>query len=483
MPLVGIAAAVAVTTYYFAFEHARFAREVQSGTAATSSVTLPSFTELAVSTLPAGSTSNARPRHEPSVMRPETLLALAALEHAVQPRRFQNIVRVERGDSVFRMLLKGGVNGAEAQLAALALNRSADDLGGLRPGQVMTLDFGIHDGAQNRFLGLRFDARYDRTIALERQSEDGFAARYIRKEIKATLVRSSGTIEHGLFNAGLQVGLHPEPLVRLIHLLAYEVDFQRDVNRGDRFEVLLELYRDRHGNVIHYGEILYAALLLEDRRIRLYRWDGSDGQAEYFNERGESSKRTLMRTPIDGARLSSGFGLRRHPILGFSKLHRGIDFAAPTGTPIYAAGYGTIEKLGWQPGYGNAIVVRHNTELATLYAHLMSFAAEMTPGRRVPQGEIIGYVGTTGLSTGPHLHYEVHQFGRAIDPLGLKLPARQQLQGPELARFLDRSRAADAAYRGLARSGTRGLVAATHDPTKTCGLEVSDSEAAQQGCD
>ncbi len=479
--MVAIAAALALAAHYFAFEHDRFARDTERGAAPIRIVSLPGATELALPEI-AIEPAAAAPLPSP-VLRPSSLLALAALEYSTQPHRFQHVIRVDGGDSLFQALMKSGVTGADAQRAAAALSGSDTDRS-VRQGQLVTLDFGIVEGAQNRFLGLRFDATYDRTVAIERRAEDDFAARHIRKEITTELVRSNGLIEHGLFHAGLHAGLPPEPLVRLIHLFAYEVDFQRDLNRGDGFEVLLERHRDRHGRVVRYGEIYYAALMLSGRPIRLYRWQDGDGTAEYFNERGESTKKTLMRTPVDGARLSSGFGLRRHPILGFSKLHRGIDFAVPSGTPIFAAGNGTIEKLGWQPGYGNALVLRHNNELSTLYAHMMTFAVAMAPGRRVRQGEVIGYVGSTGLSTGPHLHYEVHQFGQAIDPFHLKLPARQHLVGPELKRFLDRSRAADAAFRGLAKNAERmpSVTAAADRNVPTCGIQLSDTLADQQGC-
>jgi murein DD-endopeptidase MepM/ murein hydrolase activator NlpD len=257
----------------------------------------------------------------------------------------------------------------------------------------------------------------------------------------------------------------------MINLFAFDVDFQRDVQKGDTFETLIEQHRDRNGEIVRYGNILYAALTIQGSTIKLYRWQGDDGEADYFTDKGESSRKALMRTPIDGARLSSGFGYRRHPILGYSKLHQGVDFSAPTGTPIYAAGAGQLEKMGWQGGYGNAIVIRHTKEYATLYGHMSGFAPGMQPGKRVKQGDIIGYVGTTGMSTGPHLHYEVHLAGKQIDPLSLKLPSRQRLQGAELVRYLDLVKTINARWQVLAKNGATGN-----------GIVMAGEQEADTGC-
>jgi murein DD-endopeptidase MepM/ murein hydrolase activator NlpD len=274
-----------------------------------------------------------------------------------------------------------------------------------------------------------------------------------------------------VFQAGLQAGLPPEPVVRMINLFAYDVDFQRDVQKGDSFEALIEQHRDQRGDVVRHGNILFASMMLQGQTIKLYRWQGDDGEVDYFGETGHSSRKALMRTPIDGARLSSGFGYRRHPVLGYSKMHQGTDFAAPTGTPIYAAGSGQIERIGWAGGYGNSITLRHNKEYATLYGHMSGFAPGMSLGKRVKQGDIIGFVGTTGLSTGPHLHYEVHLMNKPIDPLSLKLPSRQRLQGKELARYLDYVKSIDVRFRALARNGATGTA-----------LAAAGDQEADTGC-
>ncbi|MGH7005808.1 MAG: M23 family metallopeptidase, partial [Alphaproteobacteria bacterium] len=395
-------------------------------------------------------------------------LSLASVENAVERRSFQNVVRVQRGEYFRDLLMRSGVNGAEAQLANIAL-AGVYDVRKMRAGQLITVDFGIVGEEHNRFLGVRFDSNYDRTVWIQRQARGEYVSTEIKKELTLQVMRNDGVIDHSVFQAGLQSGLPPEPVVRMINLFAYDVDFQRDIQKGDTFETLIEQHRDRNGDIVRHGYILYASLTVQGQTIKLYRWQGEDSEVDYFSEKGESSRKALMRTPIDGARLSSGFGYRRHPILGYSKLHQGVDFAAPSGTPIYAAGAGQIEKLGWAGGYGNSITIRHTKEYSTLYGHMSGFAPGMAPGKRVKQGDIIGFVGSTGMSTGPHLHYEVHLAGKQIDPLTLKLPSRQRLQGAELARFLEMVKTIETRWQTLARNGGigNGIVLATEQEADT----------------
>ena len=201
------------------------------------------------------------------------------------------------------------------------------------------------------------------------------------------------------------------------------------------FDILLEKLHQKNGGFARWGEILYAKLTLSGKPLRLYRYKSKRHGVEYFDERGRSAQKALMKTPINGARLSSGYGRRRHPILGYTKIHRGVDFAAPRGTPIYAAGNGVISYAGRKGAYGNFITIRHNGHYSTAYAHLRNFKRGVRRGRRVTQGQIIGYVGSTGRSTGPHLHYEIHVNGRKTNPLRLKLPSGRNLKGAELRHF------------------------------------------------
>jgi len=364
---------------------------------------------------------------------------------ASPPLTEQRAVRVQRGEYFRDLLMRSGVNGADATLAQISLS-GVYDVRKMRAGQLVILHFGTVDGEQGRFIGLAFDSNYDRTVWIQRQSRGDYVATEMKKELTLQVLRNNGVIDHSVFQAGLQSGMPPEPIVRMINLFAYDVDFQGAVLKGGTFETLIEQHRDRNGDIVRYGNILYAALTIQGNTIKLYRWQGDDGEADYFTEKGDSSRKALMRTPIDGASV----------LLGYSKIHPGIDFAAPVGTPIYAAGDGQIERLGWHGGYGNAIVIRHTKDYSTLYGHMSGFAPGMQPGKRVKQGDIIGFVGTTGISTGPHLHYEVHLAGKQIDPLSLKLPSRQRLHGAEFVHFQQRVHLINACFRKLGKNGAIG---------------------------
>ena len=199
---------------------------------------------------------------------------------------------------------------------------------------------------------------------------------------------------------------------------------------------MLEKLHQKNGAFARWGDILYAKLTLSGKALRLYRYKSKRHGVGYFDERGRSAQKALMKTPINGARLSSSYGLRRHPILGYTKVHRGVDFAAPSGTPVFAAGNGVVAYAGRKGAYGKYIKIRHNGRYSTAYAHLRGFKRGIRRGRRVTQGQTIGYVGSTGRSTGPHLHYEIHVNGRKINPLRLKLPSGRKLKGAEFRNFI-----------------------------------------------
>jgi murein DD-endopeptidase MepM/ murein hydrolase activator NlpD len=227
------------------------------------------------------------------------------------------------------------------------------------------------------------------------------------------------------------------------------VDFQREIQPNDKFEVLYDQYVNGAGELVHAGQIRYAMLELSGKPIRIYHYVPADGKADFFDPRGESVRKALLRTPIDGARLTSRFGMRQHPILGYTAMHRGIDFAAPTGTPIQAAGNGTVEFIGPNGGYGNYVRIKHTNAFSTAYAHLSGFAKGLRKGGRVSQGQAIGYVGSTGSSTGPHLHYEVLSGGTQINPLSIKVASSRKLEGKELERYKAHLREIDALLRAV----------------------------------
>jgi murein DD-endopeptidase MepM/ murein hydrolase activator NlpD len=221
----------------------------------------------------------------------------------------------------------------------------------------------------------------------------------------------------------------------MIRLFSYDVDFQRDLQPGDKFEVFYRVFYDGDGRAVKSGDVLFARLNTKGRTFGLYRYTTADGDTEYFDEQGRSNKKALMRTPIDGPRISSGFGLRRHPILGYSRMHKGLDFAAPTGTPIMAAGDGVVEFAGGARGFGRLIKLKHFGRYETYYGHMSRIAKGIHRGAHVKQGQVIAYVGSAGMATGPHLHYEVHVDGKAINPASNKVPINKTLQGKALAAF------------------------------------------------
>jgi murein DD-endopeptidase MepM/ murein hydrolase activator NlpD len=352
------------------------------------------------------------------------------------PAQVERVVEARRGDTFMKLMLGAGVDRGEAH-AAIDAMKGVFNPRDLRPGLAVTVTF-TPEGEKEvdrRFDGFRFDAEADRAVVVMREDTDGFRAEAIERELDSRKVRAAGEIESNLYTAAQKAGLPAGVLVELIRLYSWDVDFQRDIQPGDRFDVMVERMHYADGEVARWGDIVYAELTLSGQKYPLYRFKGARGDIDYFDASGQSAQKALMKTPIDGARLSSGFGRRKHPILGYTRVHQGVDFAAPSGTPIYAAGNGSIEQIGRNGGYGKYIRIRHNGRFDTAYAHMSRFASGLKRGSRVRQGQVIGYVGTTGRSTGPHLHYEIHVEGRQTNPMRLKLPSGRKLKGSELIAF------------------------------------------------
>ena len=287
-----------------------------------------------------------------------------------------------------------------------------------------------------RVMSLSFRPDVDREIVARRNLDGGYDAQAIQKKLTAQLYRASGVIDASLFMSTAAAGVPDRVTSNLMRLFSYDVDFQRDIHSGDGFEVFFTRYFDENGATVKTGDILFAALTLQGERKALYRHQREPGrEPEYFDANGKSIKKSFLRTPIESARVSSGFGMRRHPILGYSKMHKGIDFAAPTGTPVLASGDGAVELAGRAGGYGNYIRIRHTADHKTAYAHLSGYARGIKTGVNVTQGQVIGYVGSTGRSTGPHLHYEIMVNGAQVNPANVKLDTNQPLTGPALAAF------------------------------------------------
>ena len=249
---------------------------------------------------------------------------------------------------------------------------------------------------------------------------------------KEVVVRN--IIKNNLYSSAMEVGIEPNIIVEFARVFGFEVDFQRDIRKGDWFEILYEKFEDDNNKVRDTGKIIYASMYVNGEEINLYNFKYNN-EEEFYDIKGKSITKSLMKTPINGARLSSSFGMRKHPILGYNKMHRGTDFAAPSGTPIMASGSGIVTRARWCGGGGNCVKIKHNSTYQTIYAHMKAFAKGIKEGRKVKQGQIIGYVGSTGLSTGPHLHYEVIVNGKKVNSQKLKLPSGKTLRGEERKQF------------------------------------------------
>lgn len=355
-----------------------------------------------------------------------------------RPKPVSRTVRVQRGDTLMTALARASVSHEDAYAAVTAL-RDVFNPRDLSAGAELTVNFqplGLHEGAGDSFRGFEFMPSIEKTVGVARTWDNRFESYTSKTKLTHEQTRASFTIQNSLYVDAVDAGVPPPVVVEMIRAFSFDVDFQRDLQPKDRFDLLYDRIRDAGGNIVGSGDVIFASLLLSGKKLEIYRFRGDDGTYDYYNSKGESTRKALMRTPIDGARLSSRYGRRRHPILGYTKVHKGIDFAAPSGTPIMAAGSGVVVDARWYGAYGRYVRIRHNSTYSTAYAHMSRFAKGIRRGTRVSQGQIIGYVGTSGRSTGPHLHYEVIANNRQVNPLSVKLPTGRTLRGAERDRFL-----------------------------------------------
>jgi len=353
---------------------------------------------------------------------------------------------VTKGDTLARLLKRGGVKAGTAQRAVRALGSTFNPKK-LQLGQKVTLYFKAEDTSlPTDFTGFGIAPDYATEIRVEGNMDDGFRARTLERAFETKPIAAKATISNSLYLSAKKAGIPDSVIVELIRAFSWDVDFQRDIRKNDGLKVLYSQIYDDKGVLKKSGDIDFASLTLSGKQHTIYRYTNSKNQTRYFDETGASAQKALMRTPINGARLSSRFGKRKHPILGYTKMHKGVDFAAPRGTPIYAAGDGVIVYAGKKGGYGNYVRIRHNQEFNTAYAHMRNVAKKIRKGTRVTQGQIIGYAGSSGRSTGSHLHYEILKKGRQTNPLRVKMPSGKKLTGTELARFQEVRKQIDARY-------------------------------------
>ncbi len=278
----------------------------------------------------------------------------------------------------------------------------------------------------------------DKTKSLEIiREKDSFYAKDVAVLLNKSLSKSSAVVESNFMSSLRSLGLSNNSIIELINSYSYQIDFQRQVKKGDTITVINEKFITKDGKYSHTGKILYVSLNLSGKEHNIYRYspDDSPNNHMFFSEDGKSVKRSLLRTPVKLVRVSSRYGNRQHPTLGYTKMHKGVDFAAPVGTEIYAAGHGVITEIGWKSGYGKFIQIKHSQNLSTAYAHASNFAKNLRVGSRVKQGQVIAYVGSTGRATGAHLHYEVKISGKHVNPMSVKTTPGVELTGKQLARF------------------------------------------------
>ena len=287
----------------------------------------------------------------------------------------------------------------------------------------------VLDQTNNTIKKFIFQISNTEKIYLSKDNEGAkFNQKILTLKLDKKVIFKENTILQSLYKAATDQNIPPNTIIEFARIYGFQVDFQRDIREDDKFQIMYEVFIDKNKKVIETGEIIFANLKLSGQDNSLYYFDKEDVIGHY-DKNGKSVQKALMKTPINGARLSSSFGLRKHPIDGFTKMHRGTDFAAPKGTPIMASGNGIIKKVGWCGGGGNCIKIRHNSTYETVYAHMSKFARGMKTGVRVKQGQTIGFVGSTGKSTGPHLHYEVIVNGKKVNSQTLKLPSGKILKG------------------------------------------------------
>jgi murein DD-endopeptidase MepM/ murein hydrolase activator NlpD len=374
-----------------------------------------------------------------AAVAPSAGAADAAAADAPEPDSpMVKVVAVEKGDTLINILVDSGIGRAEAMAAIDAL-RPVFQPRELMPGHEITINFGNAGGESSedgalQLASLSLQPSLERDVVVNRDDDGRFVAEAIERPLSVEVALAAGSIGSSFFEAARDAAVPLDALTQVIKSFSYDIDFQREIQPGARFEIVYERHEDENGRLVRSGKVLYAALVQNGTTKEIYRFEPSDGAADFFNAKGESVRKELLRTPLDVVRVTSKFGMRKHPILGYSRMHKGVDFAAGTGTPIFAAGNGVIARIEKQRGYGNYILIRHNSKYSTAYAHMSRFAKGLKKGSKVNQGDVIGYVGSTGMSTGPHLHYEVLVDGKHVNPMDIKLAGRK-LEGKELERF------------------------------------------------
>ena len=338
---------------------------------------------------------------------------------------------IQNNDTLEKILKKYKVKNEDIKNISDKLKQKK--FGNIYSGRKLNLVIKKLEGGFNTVVNIVYTVNNTTSIEIRKSKNDFVINENILQLYKRETV-AKNIIKNNLYSSAMEVGIEPNIIIEFARIFGFEVDFQRDIRKGDWFEILYEKFEDDNNKVRDTGKIIYASMYVNGEEINLYNFEYENDE-EYYDIKGKSITKSLMKTPINGARLSSSFGMRKHPILGYNKMHRGTDFAAPSGTPIMASGSGTVTRARWCGGGGNCVKIKHNSTYETVYAHMRSFAKGVREGKKVKQGQIIGYVGSTGLSTGPHLHYEVIVNGKKVNSQKLKLPSGKILKGEAREKF------------------------------------------------
>ena len=338
---------------------------------------------------------------------------------------------IKNNDSIEKILKNYNIKNEDIKEISVKLKEKK--LSNIYSGRKLSLIYKKLQNNTNTVVNLVYPVNNTSSIEI-RKSQNNFIIKENILQLYKKEVVIKNIIKNNLYSSAINAGVEPNIIVEFARIYGFEVDFQRDIRKGDWFEILYEKFEDDNNKVRDTGKIIYASMYVNGEEINLYNFKDKN-EEEYYDIKGKSITKSLMKTPINGARLSSSYGMRKHPILGYNKMHRGTDFAAPSGTPIMASGSGTVTRARWCGGGGNCVKIKHNSTYETIYAHMKAFAKGIKEGRKVRQGQIIGYVGSTGMSTGPHLHYEVVVNGKKVNSQRLKLPSGKTLKGTAREKF------------------------------------------------
>ncbi|MEQ9115304.1 MAG: peptidoglycan DD-metalloendopeptidase family protein [Rickettsiales bacterium] len=349
--------------------------------------------------------------------------------------QFKKVVTVSRGDNLFSLLSPYKLDYTQIQKIVNAAKPHIR-LQDLRVGQKVNLYGHFYKGKEILDF-MQFFQTPETRVEIRQNTEYGYNAELVTIPLKKELISFNGVITSSLLEAANKAGVPYQNSIEAINALSQQIDFQRDIQKGDEFIFVVEKLIDPEDKTSTYNKTVYASLKNKKNALHMYLYKFPDGSEEFFNKNFTSARKSLIKTPVQATRISSGYGMRKHPVLGFSKMHTGIDFAAPRGTPVYAAGSGKIIRIGWNGGYGKYIKIKHNNKISTAYAHLSSYAKGVRRGQTVTQGQVIGRVGSTGRATGAHLHYEVLINNKHVNPLKVKVGSVRTLSGQDKQNLLN----------------------------------------------